>query len=374
MAQGPRAAFALVVFAGAACDGANFIGLGNRADGDEAVQCVVSTSEILDGGPGKDGIPALTEPIMVTPDDPGAAWIDPDDRVIGIVQDGRAIAIPHQLGWGHEIVNISHPSVIAVTYCPLTGSSLVFDRSVVDGDEYGVSGLLFRTNLILYNRSREESLWSQMGRAGICGPEAGTPLPMVAAFDMNWEGWRSLYPETLVPAHLIERGQLFGLYRYPYGDYEESDAIIFPFPSLDTRRPIKERVLGVPGGEASVPGSNSGSIGRPIAFPFSELERMGPVTAAQADLDGRPLVVFWKTEWQGGGAFVRELDGQPLNFLVRDGQILDEETESRWRVDGRAESGPLAGQQLTPVADAYVAFWFAWAEFNRGTEIWTAGR
>jgi hypothetical protein len=374
-----RAMFLLLLVAG--CEGnGSAVGPDLPPENEGVFECLVPTSQIFDGGPGKDGIPAVTDPIMVGPEDPAASWLDPDDRIIGVVVNGRAVAIPHRMGWMHEIFNLSHPSVIAVTYCPLTGSSMVFDRSVVNGDEFGVSGLLFRTNLIMYNRSRQESLWSQMGRGVMCGTTPGIALPMFPAFEMTWEGWRTLYPETLVPAHLIDRGQLYGLYRYPYGDYEETEDILFPFPDVDPRRPHKERVLGIPAAPVTLPGSIGAgppldaTSGDAIAFPFGELDRAGAIAAVHAEAGRGPVVVFWSRAWRGAAAFVPEVDGQHLNFTVRDGLVTDEETGSVWRLDGLAERGPLEGRALMPVADAYVAFWFAWAEFNQGTGVWMAGR
>lgn len=369
------AASSLALLGVLACDGGNdSVGpdLPAFVPNDQSA-CVIPNDEIFDGGPGKDGIPALTDPHMVRADHPDAEWIDLDDRVIGVVYDGRAIAIPHTLGWGHEIMNMSHPVMLSVTYCPLTGSSMVFDREALHGAELGVSGLLYRTNLIMYNRSTPEALWSQMGRSAVCGTSRGTPLPMLAAFEMNWEGWKTLHPETLVPAHNLSIGQLFGFYRYPYGDYETNGAIFFPFPEEDFRRPLKERVLGIPASEISLP-TTSGEPGRTaMAFPFGALDATGPVTVAEANLGDGPVVVFWNRAWQGAAAFHAELDGQRMDFLVEGGKVRDMATGSSWRLDGLADGGPLAGRSLTPVADAYVAFWFAWAEFNQGTEVWTTG-
>ena len=69
-------------------------------------------------------------------------------------------------------------------------------------------------------------------------------------------------------------------------------------------------------------------------------------------------------------AYRTVLDGARLRFQARDGRIVDVETQSEWHIDGRATSGPLAGAHLEPVAEAYVAFWFAWAAFHPETRIW----
>ena len=71
-------------------------------------------------------------------------------------------------------------------------------------------------------------------------------------------------------------------------------------------------------------------------------------------------------------AYSRTVDGTELTFAVVADQIVDSETSSTWRVDGVATSGPLAGTSLDPVAEAYVAFWFAWSGFEPGTTLWEA--
>lgn len=355
------------------CDSNDFpggVGLGPQED--EPIQCIVPSSELFDGGPGKDGIPALTDPAMVGPDDPEAAWLDPDQRVIGLLVEGQAIAIPHAVGWWHEIINLNiRGATLAVTYCPLTGSSLAFDRQIVNGDEFGVSGLLYESNLVMYNRSTQEALWSQMGRGVACGANPDVALPMVPVFEMTWEGWRTLHPDTRVPAHLPTADQLFALYQYPYGNYEESEFIFFPIQNPDESRPPKERVLGIPLGERALPGAEFSTQG--MAFPFGELDRLGPVAAVHAQVGSQEVVVFWNRAWQGAAAFRASLDGTPATFHVEGEAIVDDATGSHWTLDGKAVSGPLSGRRLDPVSEAYVAFWFAWGTFHPDTDTWTAG-
>ena len=63
----------------------------------------------------------------------------------------------------HEVANDSVQfNAYVLSYCPLTGSAMAWD--VDDGDsntEYGVSGLLYNSNLITYDRLTD-SRWSQM--------------------------------------------------------------------------------------------------------------------------------------------------------------------------------------------------------------------
>lgn len=333
-------------------------GTGTDADFSSQLNCTIPESEIFNGGPGKDGIPALTDPFMVGAGDPGAAYLLEDDRVIGLRSGNEFLAIPLNILWWHEIVNLNLPDGrLAVTHCPLTGSSMAFDRSAVDGAELGVSGLLYQNNLIMYDRNTQESLWPQMLRGARCGAATGQDLPMVAVVEMSWEGWRSLHPETLVVSS--ETGARRNYQSYPYGSYDEVDnsELLFPLARVDGRRPLKERVLGIP----------VGSGGQ--SFPFGELASLGSVAAVEWEDE----VVFWDGVREAAMAYSRTLeDGSELTFQAVEGEIRDNGTLSVWNVEGLAVSGPLAGTRLDPVPEAYVAFWFAWAAFHPETDLWEA--
>lgn len=332
-------------------------------DGSTAVDvaplaCSISTSLIFDGGPGKDGIPALVDPPLARIGDPALGYLIDEDRVIGIDSPAGPVAVPLNVGWWHEIVNLELDGrSIAITHCPLTGSSLAFDRAPAGNAAFGVSGLLFRNNLMMYDRNRPESLWPQMSRAATCGTRDGTRLPMVAVVEMTWDGWRTLHPDTRVVVGTSERSR-YRLYSYGAYDRVGNDQLLFPMDRVDRRRPLKERVLGIPDGTGG------------IAFPFGLLTETGAVAAIRTAAAGGAVVVLWDRQRAAAAAFRPSADGRDLDFEVRGLDIVDVQTGSRWSVDGRALDGPLAGQRLAPVAEAYVAFWFAWAAFQPSTTIW----
>ncbi|MGQ0814987.1 MAG: DUF3179 domain-containing protein [Gemmatimonadota bacterium] len=358
---GTALALALVLGA-AACDGREpGFALGEPAP-DGRPQCSIDQSLILNGGPGKDGIPALTNPKLVAAQDNGADYLLSNDRVIGVVVNNQAIAIPINIGWWHEIVNLDIGTrKVAVTHCPLTGSSLAFDRNAVGGGEFGVSGLLFMNNLIMYDRTTQESLWPQMLRGARCGARNGTALTMLPVIEMTWAGWRSLHPETHVVSSQTGHSRNYRL--YPYGDYDRpsNGEVLFPIPFRDSRRPPKERVLGIPG-----------AGGAAIAFPFGALRSIGSTAALHVTVSGAPVVVFWDGTRDAAMAYKPALEGRSLTFEARGDQLRDVETGSNWRIDGRAVGGTLAASQLEPVAEAFVAYWFAWVIFHPDTRLWNA--
>ncbi len=325
--------------------------------------CIVPRDQFTDGGVGKDGIPALTDPPLVDPNE--AAYLADTDRVIGFIVEGQAVAVPHNILWNHEIANLNFETTrLAVTYCPLTGSSMVFDRAAIGGGEFGGSGLLFQNNLTMYDRTTSESIWPQMSRRAACGPRLGGVLTMMPAIEMTWAGWKTLYADTKVVSDETGFGWSYTAADYPYGNYEDpdDDGLLFPM-EIDTRRAPKERVLGIP----------DDRLGGTV-FPFFELDAIGPVRVVHESVAGTPIVVFWDRALQGAMAYQPTLDGQSMTFEARQGRIVDVGTESTWRLDGVAIDGPLAGAHLEPIAEAYVAFWFAWAAFHPETRIWEAAR
>lgn len=325
-------------------------------------ECTFPVGEMVAGCSGRDCIPSLTNPKMVDPGSTETDYLEPESRVIGVLLDGEPIAVPHNILWYHEIVNLDGlDSQIAVSYCPLTGSSITFDRAPFGGASFGVSGFLWRNNLVMYDRGTNETLWPQMLRQGGCGEAAGTPLTPVAASEMTWEGWQRLYPDTRVLSRATGIPRNYVEAAYPYGNYEAPDNASTLFPqAVNTDRPPKERVLGIPV-------DDGGKL-----YPFFELDTAAPVEVVNDVVDGRPVAVFWSDEVAGAVAFEAVLDGQPLTFAAAGNQFVDEDTGTVWDLQGRAVEGERAGAQLTPVAEAYVAFWFAWKAFHPAAEVWTA--
>ncbi|MBT8398636.1 MAG: DUF3179 domain-containing protein [Gemmatimonadetes bacterium] len=342
--------------------------LGPEDDPGQTGSCLLDLEFFSSTGVVRDGIPALTQPLFLQgthPDVP--SFLNPEDRVIGYLVGDEAYAVPHRILWYHEIANLSASGLsatvdLAVTYCPLTGSALVFDRAPINGAEFGVSGLLYKSNLMMYDRRNQVSLWPQMLGEARCGPGTGSKLTMYPSIEMTWAGWLSLHPNTQVLGEIaFERD--FG--RYPYGDYETRETFGFPMPPSDGRRHQKERVLGVrtPDGGA-------------IALPFGSLAAKGNLAAIAMNLgrDRVPSVVLWDESRQAAMAYQTRVGEQDLTFQTTGSGFRDLETESHWTVDGRAVDGTLAGTLLEPSGEAFVAFWGAWQAFHQDTDLWGPGK
>ena len=62
---------------------------------------------------------------------------------------------------------------------------------------FGVSGMLYKDALIMFDRETE-SLWTQVDGLGILGPLEGRQLRALPAIHATWKQWKTLYPESQV--------------------------------------------------------------------------------------------------------------------------------------------------------------------------------
>jgi hypothetical protein len=158
-----------------------FIALFTCLTGFDLTRHSVPLGQILNGGPPKDGIPAILQPKLVGASD--ASFLMPDDRVIGVFVHGKARAYPLKILNWHEVVDDSvGGKPLAVTFCPLTQSAIVYDRDLGEKPlTLGVSGKLYESNLLFYDKATE-SLWSQIKGQAVAGPLTGRrlePLPSI---------------------------------------------------------------------------------------------------------------------------------------------------------------------------------------------------
>ena len=233
-----------------------------RYNGFDVSNASIDSDLILSGGPPRDGIPAIDAPQFTTPEE--ATYLRDDDPVMGFRLDGIARAYPLRVLVWHEIVNdIINDRPFVVTYCPLCGSSLVFDGAVNDERlSFGVSGLLFQSDVLMYDRGTE-SLWSQLKLECVSGPMVGTPLEWLPSEILTFGAWKARHAkfQQEVLARPESNGRFLRDYsRNPYEGYLQNDAVWFGVPENRLELPSKEWVVGV------LLGSNAG------AYPLRSLE------------------------------------------------------------------------------------------------------
>lgn len=288
--------------------------------GFDLASAIVPRAEIIASGMPVDGVAALDEPRVMSASEADrlnreerGKYLVPGDRVVGVVVGGEARAYPVRvLNW-HEVANDTLGGIpIAVTYCPLTDSVVVFDRRV-DGETltFGVSGLLYNSNQLLYDRrpaGEPSSLWSQLLFRAIAGPAAarGSAPTVLPSQLVRWDTWRTRHPGTTVLDP--DRGLLRRYRGNPYAMYFGSDLLRYPVRPLPaaSNPPFKTPVVVIEGGgrraALALPAlaTRSGRSGR-ISFDSSagavELEIAGePPTAFVEQTSGGPVPLahaFW---------------------------------------------------------------------------------
>lgn len=274
----------------------------------------IPTEEILRGGPPRDGIPAIDEPMFES----GAEvnWLQPDDRVIGVERNDIAKAYPIRILNWHEIVNDEFAGeTVLVTFCPLCGTGIVFDPA---GGEFGVSGLLYNSDVLLYDRATE-SLWSQILARAVTGARKDEKLRVLPSRHTSWEQWQEQWPDTLVLSRITGHARDYS--RDPYAGYEKTAKVIFPLANRSPEGGLhpKERVLGLVAG------------GVTKAYPYSVLANQGEGSFAD-EVGGLAVIIHWDAK--GSVAWVTT----------------------------------PAGVEVPSVA----GFWFAWYAFHPETEIHVA--
>lgn len=293
-----------------------------------------------------DAIPAITDPSFER-DSPD--WLPADARVVGLAVEGDARAYPLAIMSWHEIVDdVVGGRLVAVTYCPLCGTGIVYDRGVgSDGLVFKVSGKLYKNDLVMYDTATQ-SLWSQLLGNGILGAYHGSSLELLTSATIGWSEWRSLHPDT----RLLDRprdasGSFLRDYsRNPYAGYENSPEVYFPQGNVDPYKVLdpKEPVLGVfLGNEAR-------------AYPQSVLAKELVVNDV---LGGVPILVT-----DAGGVMKAWERGSRTFHAAGETVVEDEAGNAYDMMTGSGNSGDLAE------VPAVTSFWFAWYDFYPSTSIY----
>ncbi len=321
--------------------------------------------QIISGGVPRDGIPPIDNPESESIE-AASEWLQPQSPVIAFSLNGIARAYPLAILTRHEIVNdVVGDTPVAVTFCPLCNSALVFDRRV-DGKtlRFGVSGLLRNSDLIMWD-DQTQSWWQQFTGEAIVGEYTGTLLTLYPSTVVGFGAFAEQYPEGEV---LSRGGRNYG--SNPYVGYDSAPQPFLFAGQPDDRLFATERVLaGVIGGQA-------------VAYPFPALAEQKVINDT---VGGEDVVAFWQpgaTSALDGSSiddsrdvgmaalYSRELNGQVLTFSADgDDVIHDDQTGSVWNVFGAATDGELQGSQLEQKL-AFPHFWFAWAAFRPETIVY----
>jgi len=270
-------------------------------------------SLLVAGGPGRDGIKSVDAPEFA--DIGSAGWVGRDTEVLGIVVGDEARAYPVRMLEYHQIVNDVVAGVpVAVTYDPLSGTPFAWRRQAGDETlEFGVSGLLYNHNFLMFDRGGE-SLWSQARGEAIAGPRAGQRLERIEVRQETAGAWIDLHMESLFLRPPFPEKVHYLL--SPYQAYWIEDRTLFPLAAKDERFHAKELVVGV-----VVNGTARAYLGSILTREGGEVDER---------IDGKRIRVWYDSDT---GTF-------------------------RWEVD--------------PGVLVWEAYWLAWKAHHPDTEIWRA--
>jgi len=318
----------------------------------------IPKERVFDGGPGKDGIPSIDEPNFL--DATQADYLSDNDLVLGIKIGDQVRAYPHPVMNWHEIVNDSfEDSHIAITYCPLTGTGIGWDRQILGKvTTFGVSGLLYNSNLIPYDR-QTESNWSQMLNKGVHGTMIDSKARTYTLLETNWATWKKMYPDSRVLS--TNTGFKRNYQHNPYGNYKEKPNLLFPVEPLDERLFSKERVLGII------------RDGQAKTYRFKNFS--DSTTIIGDTFLGKEFIIAGSQKQNLLVAFENrtlESNETDLQFApVQDALpvIMKDSEGSLWNVFGEAVTGPNEGKKLKK-AKSIIGFWFAWGAFYPNPAIY----
>ncbi len=332
---------------------------GGSAFSSNSSKWLVPESQVRDGGPGPDGIPSIDNPRFLTA---GQAISIPDEQlVVGVRIGDETRAYPHNILDWHEIVNDeflggSDSQKVILSYCPLTGSSLLWKAfSNSNNPTFGTSGLLYNSNLILYDRETN-SLWAQMLQQSVNGLEISRVPEKLQAIETTWATWKAMYPSTLVLSEVT--GFTRNYANYPYGSFRTNTDLLFSVSNFDTRLHPKERVVGVRVDDVS-------KVYQINSF-------AGSVEVLNDRVNEFSIVVIGSSKDNFGVIYSRVLnDGTILDLSSVEGElpvVMEDSEGNQWDIFGRSVSGARTGEQLGKT-DSFIAYWFAWGTFFPNANI-----
>lgn len=328
----------------------------------------VPYTDILSGGPPKDGIPPIDAPKFVSINEANK-WLKDREPVVFVQVGDEVRAYPIQILIWHEIVNDTlGGEPLIVSFCPLCNTAIAFKRTF-NGQvlDFGTTGRLRYSNLIMYDR-QTETWWQQATGDAIAGEYTGAQLEFYPASMISWADFKALHPNGKVLSRDTGHPRDYG--RNPYFGYDDINQTPFLYNGeTPDQLPPMARVLTVD------------LKNEAVAYPYDILSRANIINDT---VGGEAVVIFWTKgtasaldtnkipEGRDVGAAVaysRVLDGQTLTFKYSGEKIFDEQTNSEWNIFGQAISGELNGKQLKQIVSIN-HFWFSWAAFRPETKVY----
>lgn len=273
---------------------------------------LIPLDEIKDGGPPKNGIPSIDRPKFISGNK--VDFLDEREYVLGVNFNGIAKAYPIKIMDRHEVVNDFFDDIpVAITFCPLCASGVGVKAKVENVKHtFGVSGLLYNSDVLLYDRETE-SLWSQILGRAISGESSGKELDLIPTEFTTWGNWKKRFTNSLVLT--TNTGFSIDYEKEAYQRYFQNQKLLFPVTAENNILKNKDKIIGI---EVD---------GKFKAYPFKKLRKIE--SPLKDEFKGKTISIFFDKE----------------NQIAR---IEDENGD---------------------VLSAQTMFWFAWFAFHQETEI-----
>lgn len=339
-------------------DGGGSNGGGSNGGDPQDNSWSIPVNEVKDGGPGKDGIPSIDNPKFINANE-APSFLKDSLLVVGIVKNNIARAYPHEILDWHEIVNDDlDGEFITLNFCPLTGTAFGWEsKSNDEKSTFGVSGLLYNANLILYDRNTGSN-WSQLKLECVNGDLIGDKPELISVIETTWGTWKTLYPDTKILSTATGFDRDYGNSSSPYGDYRwNHNRFIFPPAFVNSALPNKERV------HAIIDGDNS------KVYQFHHFTNGKAITEVYNG---------WKYLIVGNENLIYsyKLVGEHTDLLFEydfnssEGVFFKDNEGNKWSVIGEAIEGSRTGEKLL-ASKSVISYWFAIAVFYPTPEIYT---
>lgn len=303
----------------------------------------IRLDEITWGGVRKDGIPALTNPKLISAVD--ADYLRDKDLVFGIAINGDVRAYPYRIMDWHEMLNDTiGDTPVSLAYCTLCGSGILYKTERNENQQsfiFGSSGFLYRSNKLMYDQETH-SLWNQFNGKPVVGPLTNNEielevLPLVTT---TWKEWRTQHPNTKV----LDADTGYNRDYTPgtaYGAYFNSEELMFPAHVSDHSLQQKEQVFGL-----RISGAKKAWPLKLFATPRAINDQIGII----------PIVLIGDAT----STTVRAFRSEGKQFkLSEDNRLIADKQE--WMITESELIGP-DGEKL-PRLPGHIAYWFAWSGY-----------
>ena len=329
----------------------------------------IELNELMSGGPPKDGIPAIDSPKFVSVSE-ASKWLKSNEPVISLKVGNEARAYPLQILMWHEIVNDDiEGQPVTVTFCPLCYTAITFDRRL-DGRvlDFGVSGMLRHSDMVMYDR-QTESWWQQISGEALVGDLTGKVLNQIPSQIVSFGQFTNAFPDGKVLSRETGHNRTYG--NNPYRGYDDITKTPFLYRGKpDERLKPMEKVIAIELDSVTKAYPHTVTRKKRVLH-----DRVGKTEIVIFHADGASSAldrerISESKDAGSSGVFIPEIDGQKLTFVSADNEFVDEQTKSRWNVFGQATDGKLKGKQLKQIGHGDY-FAFAWLVFKPKTEIYT---